>query len=137
MKILNVEKLSKNLTERSEKDIVRGTITCSQVIVNQCGKRVYQAEYGTNGVAGAPLDHNATFRIASMTKPVTALAVLIEAERGHLDLRAPITRYLHGYADLPIAHLEGDELKVTGLSKTPICVYHLLSHTSGDRKSVV
>ena len=131
MRRLNIEKLQKNLIKRNENDVARGTITCSQIIVNQCGKRVYQAEFGTNGVGGAPLAHNATFRIASMTKPVTAFAVLLEVERGRLDLQAPITRYLQGYEKLPIARLVDGELQTTGINKTPIRVFHLLSHTSG------
>ena len=131
MKPLNIEKLQKNLAQRNERDVARGTITCSQIIVNQCGKRVYQAEFGTNGVGGAPLAHNATFRIASMTKPVTAFAVLLEVERGRLDLQAPITKYLQGYEKLPIARLVDGELQIAGINKTPIRVFHLLSHTSG------
>ena len=131
MRRLNIEKLQKNLIKRNENDVARGTITCSQIIVNQCGKRVYQAEFGTNGVGGAPLAHNATFRIASMTKPVTAFAVLLEVERGRLDLQAPITKYLQGYEKLPIARLVDGELQTTGINKTPIRVFHLLSHTSG------
>lgn len=131
MRRLNIEKLQKNLVKRNENDVARGTITCSQIIVNQCGKRVYQAEFGTNGVGGAPLAHNATFRIASMTKPVTAFAVLLEVERGRLDLQAPITDYVQGYKNLPIARLVDGELQTTGINKTPIRVFHLLSHTSG------
>ena len=131
MRRLNIEKLQKNLIKRNENDVARGTITCSQIIVNQCGERVYQAEFGTNGVGGAPLAHNATFRIASMTKPVTAFAVLLEVERGRLDLQAPITDYVQGYKNLPIARLVDGELQTTGINKTPIRVFHLLSHTSG------
>ena len=131
MKILDTEKLQETLTRRNLQDIKEGTITCSQIIINQCGKRVYQAEFGTNGIHGEPLRHDATYRIASMTKPVTTLAVLIEAERGRIDLQAPITEYLQGYENLPIARLVGEELEVTGVSKTPIRVFHLLSHTSG------
>ena len=131
MRWFNIEKLRKNLTERNERDVARGTITCSQIIVNQCGKRVFQAEFGTNGVKGEPLAGNATFRIASMTKPITAFAVLLEVERGRIDLQAPITKYLQGYDNLPIARLVDGELQVTGKNKTPIRVFHLLSHTSG------
>ena len=124
MKILNIDKLHENFKKRNERDIARGTITCSQIIINQCGKRVYQAEFGTNGVAGKALDHNATFRIASMTKPVTAFAILLEAEKGRVDLQAPITQYLPGYENLPIARLVDGKLQVTGQSKTPIRVFH-------------
>lgn len=131
MKFLDVNKLQDVLTKRSLQDIKTGTITCSQIIINQCGKRVYQAEFGTNGIHGELLQHDATYRIASMTKPVTTLALLLEVERGRVDLQAPISKYVQGYENLPIARLEDGELKVIGQSKNPILVYHLLSHTSG------
>lgn len=131
MKKINIDKLKENVTKRALQDIERGTISGVQIIVNQAGERVYQAEFGTNGVNGEPLPHNLTYRIASMTKPVTALAVLLEVEKGRLDLQAPITDYLQGYKNLPIARLEDGILKTVGESKTPIRVFHLLSHTSG------
>lgn len=131
MKKINIDKLKENVTKRALQDMDRGTISGVQIIVNQAGERVYQAEFGTNGVNGEPLPHNLTYRIASMTKPVTALAVLLEVEKGRLDLQAPITDYLQGYKNLPIARLEDGILKTVGESKTPIRVFHLLSHTSG------
>lgn len=131
MKKLNSEKLQEVLTKRALSDVEKGTITCAHLIVNQGGKRVFNSTFGTNGIGGAPLSPNATYRIASMTKPVTALAVLIEAERGRLNLQSPITDFLDGYENLPIARLEGDELKIIGVSNTPIRVYHVLAHISG------
>ncbi len=131
MKKINVEKLKEVLAQKNLQDIAEGTITSSQIIVNQCGKRVYKAEFGTNGVNGESLPADRTYRIASMTKPVTALAVLIEVERGRIDLQAPITTYLQGYDHLPIARLVDGKLQTVGENKTPIRVYHLLSHTSG------
>ena len=131
MKVLNVEKLQKTLAKRSAQDMERGTISGVQIAINQAGKRVYQAEFGTNGVHGEPLKHDTIYRIASMTKPVTTLAVLLEVEKGRIDLNAPITDYVDGYKDLPIARLADGQLQTTGVSKTPIKVFHLLSHTSG------
>ena len=131
MKVLNVEKLQEVLAKRTAQDMERGTISGVQVLVNQDGKRVYQAEFGTNGVHGEPLKHDTIYRIASMTKPITTLAVLLEVEKGRLDLNAPITDYVDGYRDLPIARLVDGELQTTCVSKTPIKIFHLLSHTSG------
>ena len=91
MKVLNTKKLHEVLRNRSRQDMERGTISGVQILVNQDGKRVYQAEFGTNGVNGEPLPHDTIYRIASMTKPVTTLAVLLEVEKGRLDLNAPIT----------------------------------------------
>ena len=131
MKVVNTKKLHENLTKRTTQDIERGTITGVQILVNQAGKRVYQAEFGTNGIHGEPLKQDTIYRIASMTKPVTTLAVLLEVEKGRIDLNAPITDYVQGYENLPIARLVDGELQVTGVNKTPIKVFHLLSHTSG------
>ena len=131
MKVLNVKKLQETLEKRCTQDIGRGAISGVQIAVNQAGKRVYQAEFGTNGVQGEPLKHDTIYRIASMTKPVTTLAVLLEVEKGRIDLNAPITNYVDGYKDLPIARLVDGELQITGVNKTPIKVFHLLSHTSG------
>ena len=86
MKYLDVEKLDKVLTKRSADDISNAEICCAQVIVNQSGKRVIEKEFGTNGVQGEKLKKDATFRIASMTKPVTVLAVLQQVEKGNIDV---------------------------------------------------
>ena len=131
MRTIDYETLKENLTERSKKDIAEGTIFCSQIIVNQNGQRVYSAEYGTNGVNGEKLKSNATFRIASMTKPITVLAVLQQAEKENIDLNAAISEYIDGYKDLPTGRVVDGKFGITGKSKTPIRLYHLFSHTSG------
>lgn len=67
--------------------------------------------------ANAPqIRDDAIFLIASPTKPVTALAVMLLMERGELKLTDPIARYLPEFA----AH-----------GKRPITVSHCLTHSSG------
>ncbi len=131
MRKIDVDKLQKALTERNLNDIANKVIFCSQVIVNQDGKRVYSAEYGTNGTDGEKLKSDATFRIASMTKPITVLAVLQQVEKGNIDLNAPLSEYIDGYKNLPIGKNVNGKFEIVGESKTPIKLYHLFSHTSG------
>lgn len=131
MRYLDAEKLEKVLTERSTEDIKKGEICCSQVIVNQDGKRVYAAEYGTDLKTGEKLKKDATYRIASMTKPVTVLSVLQQVEKGNIDLNAPLSDYIDGYKNLPTGKYVDGKFTITGKSKTPIKIYHLFSHTSG------
>lgn len=131
MKKLDYDVLKTRLTKKSEHDIAAGKISCSQVIVNQCGKRVYDAAYGTNGVHGEKLKKDTIFRIASMTKPITVFAVLQQVEKGNIDLNAPISEYVDGYKDLPTGKVVDGKFQITGKSKTPIKIYHLFSHTSG------
>ena len=131
MRTLDREILSSKLTERNEKDIADGRITCSQVIVDQSGRRVFNAEYGTNGVHGEKLKSDATFRIASMTKPITVLAVLQQVEKNNVDINAPITEYVDGYKNLPIGRIIDGKFQIIGINSAEIKLYHLFSHTSG------
>ena len=63
--------------------------------VLQRGKLLYKGFFGTQCPGqSTPLREDAVFRIASMTKPVTAVAVLIQAQRGKLKLDDPVSRYL-------------------------------------------
>ena len=131
MKKLDADVLSSRLAERNKKDIADGLITCSQAIVTQSGRRVVAAEYGTNGINGEKLKSDATFRIASMTKPITVFAVLQQAEKGNIDINAPITEYIDGYKNLPIGRVIDGKFQIIGKNKTDIKIYHLFSHTSG------
>lgn len=76
---------------------------------------------------------DAVFRIASMTKPVTSLAVLMLVEAGKIDLDRAFADYLPGYRQPEV--LESFDA-VTGAFTTrpagrPITIRQLLTHTSG------
>src|SRR5882672_8363413 len=49
--------------------------------------------------ARAPMQRDTLFRIASMTKPVTSLAILMLLEEGKLKLDDPVTKWLPELAD--------------------------------------
>ena len=49
--------------------------------------------------AKAPMELDAIFRIASMTKPLTSVAAMILAEEGKLQIAAPVAEYLPEFAD--------------------------------------
>ena len=131
MKYLDLAKLSGNLERRNARHIEEGVIAGSHIIIRQKGEKVYEKCFGTNGVNGERLSGNLTYRIASMTKPVTVLALLIEAEKGNADISAPITEFVYGYRDLPVGRYINGKFTISGRSKTPITVKHLFSHTSG------
>jgi CubicO group peptidase (beta-lactamase class C family) len=67
-----------------------------------------------------PIDEDTVFRIGSITKTFTAIAVMQLWERGAIDLDAPANDYLHAYRLLPAR----DEHR-------PATVRHLLTHTAG------
>lgn len=74
---------------------------------------------------GLPVDENTAFSAASISKPVSALVAAMLAEKGMLDLDAPVSRYLKRW-QLPEADFAGD---------APITLRHLFSHTAGTSQS--
>ncbi len=88
------------------------------VIAVKDGKTVFRKAYGmANLELGVPLVPDSVFRLGSITKQFTAVAVLMLAEEGKLSLSDPITKYLSGYP----------------MHGHVITVEHLLTHTSGIR----
>ncbi len=67
------------------------------------------------------------FRIASMTKAITSVAVLKLVERGLLNLDEPLDSLMPEMDSIPILTESGDLIK----SKKAITLRHLLTHTSG------
>jgi methyl acetate hydrolase len=83
------------------------------------------------GSAGLPA--NSIFNIASMTKPVTSVAIMMLMEQGTLKLDDPVSRYLDGYSKLQVISKfnAADATYETRPAKTVMTIRHLLSHTSG------
>ena len=95
---------------------------------------IYQGAFGMADIAAArPLRLDALFRIASMTKPVTAVAAMQLVERGRVALDDPAQKYFPDFANQSV--LESFDA-ATGAYKLrpatkPVTVRHLFTHTSG------
>src|SRR5580704_15530154 len=76
---------------------------------------------------------NAIFAIASMTKPVTSVAVMMLMEAGKLKLDDPVSKYLAGFDNLQVITKfnEKDASYETRPAKRAMTIRHLLTHTSG------
>ena len=89
-----------------------------------------------NGVlyrGAAGLAANTIFNIASMTKPVTSVAIMMLAEQGKLKIDDPVSKYLGGYDTLQVITRfnAADGTYETRPAKTVMTIKHLLAHTSG------
>jgi CubicO group peptidase (beta-lactamase class C family) len=95
---------------------------------------LYQSAFGVADVAtGRPLAPDALFRIASMTKPVTSLALMQLVEQGRLGLDDPGEKYLPELAALKVFEsfdAASGSYKVRPAAR-PATVRHFLTHTSG------
>ena len=99
------------------------------------GKLVYTGAWGMRDVAaGDPAEADDIFRIFSMTKPITSVAVMILYEEGRFFLSDPVGRYLPELANLPVAKLSEatspDDIS-TERARRPMTIQDLLRHTSG------
>ena len=76
---------------------------------------------------------NAIFSIASMTKPVTSVAIMMLFEQGKLKLDDPVSKYLTGFDNLQVITKfnEKDATYEMRPAKRPMTIRHLLAHTSG------
>ena len=84
MKKLNVEKLRENVLGSIERDLAASKIAGAAVMVAERGKILLDERVGYSNIrTGEPLERNAMFRLASMTKPITGFAFLIGIERGY------------------------------------------------------
>ena len=115
----------------------RGDVAGAVSLVARRGKVVHFSTFGSRDAeAGAPMTHDTIFRIASMTKPVASVALMMLYEEGHFQLRDPIAKWLPEYADMQVASAAtyqevGRARFQTVQASQAITVQHLLTHTAG------
>jgi methyl acetate hydrolase len=105
----------------------------AEIVVNREGT-LYLGSAGRFDVAkNVPMPTNAIFQIASMTKPITSVAIMMLLEQGKLKLDDPVSKYLAGYDNLQvIKHFnEADAAYETRPATTTMTIRHLLAHVSG------
>ncbi len=96
------------------------------------GKILASGAHGYRDVSRQlPMQVDSIFRIYSMSRAVTALALLQLVERGLVDLDAPVSQYLPELARLKvITAVNGDSVR-TAPAPSPVSVRQLLTYTSG------
>lgn len=98
------------------------------------GSVAHRAQYGVADPAmGAPFTEDTLVRIFSMTKPLTAVGVMILVEKGKLHLDRPVSEYLPCFRDIPYVHSANQiwAMAQDARSRRGPTVRQLLMHTSG------
>jgi CubicO group peptidase (beta-lactamase class C family) len=107
--------------------IEQGKTAGANLLVLKDGKEMLYMEEGmADREAGKEIRRDTIFRLYSMSKPVTAAAVMILVERGELDLLAPVSDYLPEYAK---QYVEANGV-MTKFNE-PMKIIHLMNMTSG------
>ena len=92
-------------------------------------------EFDTQGMADIeakrPMTKDAIFQIMSMTKPVTAIGIMMLAEEGKLSVLDSVEHYLPEFKDLRVATNTGPDAARLGAPEHAITIRDLLTHTAG------
>ena len=132
MKKLNFEKVKEKVRGHISQWIGKKELPCASVLVYQENQGLYREEFGFSDVSNKEkLTADAMFRLASMSKPITAVAALILVQRGLLALDDPIAKYLPEFSKLFIGKIENDEVVEEIEVKTAVTIKELLTHSSG------
>ncbi|MGE0725767.1 MAG: serine hydrolase domain-containing protein [Alphaproteobacteria bacterium] len=132
---LSSERL-KRITDVFAADAKAGKIAGAVILVAREGKVAYfQAIGQRDPKTGAPMTTDAIFRIYSMTKPITSLAIMMLVEEGKLLLSDRVSRFLPALKSLEVGEVHRDGAGQATLVRTAarreMTIQDLLRHTSG------
>lgn len=123
-----LERLSELLNSYSEQQRISGGVA----LVLRDGKAVFFESFGKRNVeADADMPKDAIFRIASQTKAIVSVGVLVLQEEGHLLISDPVSKYLPEFASTKVAVRNDDGGYDVVDSKRQITIRDLLMHTAG------
>ncbi len=109
-------------------EIARQQLAGGVMVVLRDGKPVVFKAYGQQDIeAGKPMRTDTIFRIASMTKALTSVAVMMLYEQGHFQLKDPVAKFLPAFANLQVALAQGGTEK----ARRALTIHDLLTHTAG------
>ncbi len=119
---INTSALKKYIDERKLPGLI--------AMVARHGEIVCCEKYGLMDV-DKPMQFNAIFRLASMTKPVTSVAVMMLYEQGHFKLDDAVSTYIPEFKDLKVfSSLDKDGFHLEAPTRS-MTIRDLLMHTSG------
>jgi CubicO group peptidase (beta-lactamase class C family) len=115
-------------------DVEHGQIPGAVIAIARRGKLVYFEAFGYRDKAGgAPMTTDTIFNIASMTKPMTAVAALQLYEEGKLLMDEPLAKYFPKFGAMRVAIMDAKNEKIldTVPANRQITIQDLFRHTSG------
>lgn len=103
------------------------------VYIARDGRPVHAKAYGQMDIEGQrPMAMDTIFRIASMSKALTSVAVMMLYEEGHFLLRDPVAKFIPAFAQSQVAvAAPGGQGYVLEKLRRPISIRDLLRHTAG------
>ena len=131
-----LERIAPAMQKYIDEDLTPGILTA----IMRKGKIVHITTQGYMDVENKiPLQADAIFRIASMTKPVASIALMILWEEGHFQLNDPISKFIPSFEQTKVSSTADASGKTGTLEnpKRPITIRDMLTHTAGLANSYI
>ncbi|MGB5950426.1 MAG: serine hydrolase domain-containing protein [Parvibaculum sp.] len=112
--------------------VARGKVAGVSTLVARHGEIAHFETVGQrDSESGLPLERDSIFRIYSMTKPITSLALMMLYEEGHFQLNHAVSRYIPEFKGLRVWAGGTHEKYETKPAEREMTIRDLLTHTSG------
>jgi CubicO group peptidase (beta-lactamase class C family) len=127
---LSAERLAR-INEMMKRHLAAGNFAGGVTLVARKSRIAHLEAHGVMDLESKlPMPKNAAFRIASMTKPVTSVAIMMLYEDGKLFLTDPVSRFIPAFKSMTVVEGSGAEAK-SAPARRAITIRDLLSHRSG------
>jgi len=121
-----------HLNDYYERYVHDGKLPGFHLVVSRHGKVAHQHRFGMRDIeASLPVEADTLYRIYSMTKPITSVALMMLVEEGRLLLSDPVSAYIPSFSSTRVWRGGSVMKPATEPITEPMLVWHLLSHTAG------
>src|SRR6266404_4781569 len=121
-------RLSEGMTSLVDQGRVAGVVT----MVARHGKVIeFEATGKRDIAANLPMQKDSIFRIYSMTKPITGVAMMMLFEEGKWQLNDPVAKYIPKFAKLKVYGTDANNNVVMKDQMHPVTMRELMSHSGG------
>lgn len=120
------------LTNSLQNYVDNGKLSGAVALVARHGQIAYLESFGKSDMENnVPMVDNTIFRIASQTKAMISVGIMILQEEGKLLISDPVGKFIPAYKETTVAVSKGEgEYEITKANR-PITIRDLLTHTSG------
>jgi len=127
--VLTKQRMEQHIQKRLDEKILAGVV--AGVWVN--GKQAVDVCLGSRDPEkGIAISRETLFRMASMTKPVTGAATMLQVQRGKLELDTPISKWIPAFEKMEVAYSTPEgKILATRPANKQITPRMLLTHSSG------
>ena len=107
----------------------KGQLPGFLTVIARKGKVVHFDSIGMRDIENKkPVEADTIFRIYSMSKPITSVAVMILYDEGRIKLDDPVEKYIPAFKNMKVFNNQQTQ---TNVAKNKMTIKHLLTHTSG------